>query len=202
MYSYLFICFYLLSVNSYLEVDVVEQPVIYDELCVPPPAIINATALLFDNPACEGTPVQEALTGATENGTYSAAHFFLKSENTLSWSIAVIKQGFISTCQNIGLLKPFTENTKKVSLLALENNNNIIPTSFLNFTFDITNELLPDVFVQSNPFSCMRMNPPPAPGSFQALYGKCFPTCRYSAWDMDPKRTSCLCKGIIGGGIQ
>jgi len=189
------------KINSFLQVDVFEQAVFHDELCVPPLAIINATVLLFNNPMCKGEPIQGALTRPTDNITYSAADFFVKTENISPWSVATIKEGFISRCDYIGILKPFTENRRKVSILAIKNNNNIIPTSNVNFTFEFSNQLLPDVFIQGNPTTCTKMYQP-EPGSFQALNGKCFPTCRYAAWETDVKRVPCPCKGIIGGGIN
>jgi len=190
-----------MKINSFLGVNVFEQEVVHDQLCVPPLPIINATVLLFNNPMCEGKPIQEALTRPTENITYSTADFFVKTDNTSPWSVATIKEGFIPRCQYIGMLKPFADNTKEVSILAIENNNNIIPNWVVNFTFEFSNQLLPDVFLQGNPTTCIGMFQA-EPDSFQAQMGKCFPTCLYSAWEMDAKRVPCPCKGMIGGGIN
>jgi len=190
------------KVNTYLGVNVEEQPIVYDYQCGPPPMIIDVAVLLFSNPTCEGDIIQNTTTRPSENGTYSTADFFLKSETPHPWSVWVIKEGYIPTCKPIPVIKPFADNIEKVQILRIDYNNKmIIPFAFISFSFTISNQLLPDVFVQGSPMTCERSFLP-APGTPQSELGKCFPTCTYSSWDTDPGKTICPCRGMIGTGLK
>eukprot|EP00091_Calanus_sinicus_P007659 TRINITY_DN18832_c0_g1_i1.p1 TRINITY_DN18832_c0_g1~~TRINITY_DN18832_c0_g1_i1.p1 ORF type:complete len:142 (-),score=26.57 TRINITY_DN18832_c0_g1_i1:398-823(-) len=139
--------------------------------------------------------LQNTSTRPSEVGPYSTADFFLRSENALPWSVLAMKEGYQTTCQPIGVIKPFIENLKKVYMLKdEENKNDILPYLSLNFQFNISNQLLPDVFIQGNPGTCSRSYRP-APGSPQHPAGKCFPTCTYAAWNTDARKTFCPCRG-------
>jgi len=191
------------KINTYLAVNVEEFPVFWDVKCGPPPMIVGADVLLFDNPICQGNKQLNSFTRPSETGTYSTADFFMKSESSQPWSVLVSKEGFQTTCKPIGVIKPFADNTRTIHILKEENiNKDITPLTFVNFTFNINNLLLPEVFVQGNPNPTCEPSWKPLPGKPPLEDGKCFPTCTYSSWDINPRKTKCLCKGAIGGGIK
>ena len=147
--------------------------------------ILDVEVALFNNSACEGEKFQNTTTRPSENGTYSTADFFLKSETPRPWSVRVSKEGYIPTCKLIPVIKPFADNIEKVQILRIDYSNKmtmIIPIAFARFSFTVTNQLLPDVFAQGNPYSTL------------------FPTCTYSSWDTDLGKTICPCRGMIGTG--
>ena len=172
----------------------VNQKAYYFPTCIKPQQIIDATVFLFNNPTCEGNPVQNASTRSTSHGNYSSAYFFVKTEAPSPWSVfvSVNKTGFKSRCQWIDVIKPFSDNKEFIAVEEEEDYNSIIPTSFLDFNFNMNNKLMPDVYYQRSPLGC-GINP-------RANALECFPACTYSAWGEDPKRTICPCKGIIGAG--
>ena len=112
----------------------------------------NVSVEVYSNPTCEGAPVQEGMTEGSMN--YPEALFLIKVQDTKPWSIFLSKEGFKNTCEDIGMIIPFTRTWKFVYLEQEKTDSDIIPTVSLNFTFDINNELLSDVFVQGNPSSC------------------------------------------------
>merc|ERR1712013_888928 len=175
------------KINTYLGVDVDEQPILHDYKCGTPPMILDVEVALFNNSACEGEKFQNTTTRPSENGTYSTADFFLKSETPRPWSVRVSKKGYIPTCKLIPVIKPFADNIEKVQILRIDYSNKmtmIIPIAFARFSFTVTNQLLPDVFAQGNPYSTL------------------FPTCTYSSWDTDLGKTICPCRGMIGTGLR
>jgi len=193
------------KINTYLGVNVEEQPIAHDNQCGPPPMILEADVLLFDNPRCEGKFYQNTTSRPSEEGFYSTADFFLMSEDPRPWSVLVTKEGYKTVCQPVGVIKPFANNIKSARILREENNNiGITPITFIDFSFVITNQLLPDVFVQGNPRqTCQRSyHGPPPPENPHPELGKCFPTCTYSSWDTDPGKRGCLCRGMIGRGLK
>ena len=145
--------------------NVEEVPVLSNAQCGPPPLILGADISLFDNPNCQGMRVLNTSARPSEDGPYSTADFFLRTENALPWSVLAMKEGYQTTCLPIGIIKPFIENLKTIYMLKDENNyNDIAPYMFFNFQFNISNQLLPDVFIQGNPGTCSRSYQP-APGS-------------------------------------
>ena len=110
----------------------------------------NVTVAVFDNPTCAGEPVQERL---FEN-TNIYLVFLAKVQKTEEWSVLASSTGYKSGCQNIGILVPFSQKFANVRLEEDVEESETVPTASLDFTFDINNELLTDVFVQGNPQYC------------------------------------------------
>merc|ERR1712142_1135144 len=108
----------------------------------------NVTLELFDRPACEGKPVQEKFTKT------DSERFLIRVEHTDGWSVRASSEKYQTTCQDIGNMVPFTNNWASISLQEVVKEAKIERTASVDFSFDINNELLPDLFVQSNPFSC------------------------------------------------
>merc|ERR1719427_2430346 len=91
------------------------------------------------------------MTGMVGSGIgYSSreAFFLLKVQDTKPWSIFVSKEGYTSKCKDIGMMIPFSQNYEYVYIVESTKESKLIPSVSLNFTFDINNELLSDVFVQ------------------------------------------------------
>jgi hypothetical protein len=115
--------------------------------------LINVLVEVYDNPACEGTPIQIGMTGEEYGGP---AVFLIKVKDAKPWSAFLSKQGFKSACEGIGLMNLFGQNYIYVGMEEEKTESTIIPTVSLNFTFTINTELLSDVFVQGNPaFTCI-----------------------------------------------
>ena len=115
--------------------------------------LTNVSVEVYDNPACEGNPVQIGM--AEGEYGYARAVFLIKVKDTKPWSLFLSKEGFKNTCEDIGLLVPFSQNRQYLYMTEEKTESTIIPTVSLNFTFTINTELLSDVFVQGNPASCV-----------------------------------------------
>jgi hypothetical protein len=114
-------------VNSVLNVRVYKQ---YAQTCGPYSSqLSNVSVEVYDNPTCEGEPVQE---GMAE--TWSAL-FLTKVENTKQWSVLAKKEGYKGACQNIGIMVPFKENYGYAYLVEDVENTEIIPWASLNLTY-------------------------------------------------------------------
>ena len=85
--------------------------------------------------------------------TWSAL-FLTRVQHTKQWSVLAKKEGYKGYCRNIGIMIPFRENYGYAYLVEYVENTEIIPRATLNFTFEIGNELLSDVFIQGNPYYC------------------------------------------------
>jgi len=118
--------------------------------CGPRPydPITNLTLQLFDNPTCEGKPLQKKLAKGYEEA------FLIKVENTNSWSVRAAKEKYETVCQTIGPMMPFTSNYASIPLREVEEKAEIVRTASLNFSYDLSNDLQTSVFIQSNPYSC------------------------------------------------
>lgn len=113
-------------------------------------ALSNLSFTLFYNSSCDGIPSQ---TGVTND--YSNRFIFLvRVQNSNPWSILVSKDGFKSKCKNIGIPIPFQNNYESIYIDEEQTESIFILYGSLNFTFDINNDLLSDVFVLDNPQTC------------------------------------------------
>ena len=111
--------------------------------------IANTTLELFDRPLCEGKPVQKKL-AKTESES-----FLIRVEHTETWSVRATSEKYKMRCIDIGKMVPFNSNGASIPLRKEEEKGTeIIRTASIDFNFDISIELLPDVFVQSTPFTC------------------------------------------------
>jgi hypothetical protein len=121
----------------------------YTQTCGPYSSqLSNVSVEVYDNPTCDGEPVQE---GMAE--TWSAL-FLTKVQNTEQWSVLAKKEGYKGDCRKIGIMIPFKENYGYAYLVEDVDNTAIIPRASLNFTFEVSNELFADVFIQGNPYYC------------------------------------------------
>jgi len=139
-----------MQINSVLEVFISKQ---YVQTCGyndNSNSLSNVTVAVFDNPTCAGEPVEERLF----ESTYPYPVFLAKVQKTEEWSVMASKTGYKSGCQTIGILVPFTKNYAYVMLEEDVEESETVPIASLDFTFDINNELLTDVFVQGNPQYC------------------------------------------------
>jgi len=103
---------------------------------------------LFDNPTCEGKPLQKKLAKGYDEA------FLIKVENTNSWSIRAAGEKYKTVCRTIGPMMPFTSNYASIPLREVEEKVEIVRTASLNFSFDLSNDVSTSVFIQSNPYPC------------------------------------------------
>ena len=138
-------------VNAMLDVYIYEDFSFNVQQCGPMEynSIANTTLELFDRPLCEGKPVQKKL-AKTESES-----FLIRVEHTETWSVRATSEKYKMRCIDIGKMVPFNSNGASIPLRKEgEEGTGIIRTASIDFNFDISIELLPDVFVQSTPFTC------------------------------------------------
>jgi len=156
----------------------------FEKECVEQPSLPEVDVQLFNDPTCNGELYQNSTTKPTENK--ATADFFMKSENPNPWSVRLSKEGYKEDCITVGVVRPFTENIRTVKILKNKENEGITPETTIDFSFSITNQLLPDVFVWGLEFKSLSKVEP----------------CTYASWDTDPAQTTCTCKGMIGTGMN
>jgi len=126
-----------LRIRAYYSTNCFDQP------------LSNMTMALFDNPRCEGKPLQEKVTDTNHQ------NFLLRVEHTEHWSVRVSKERFKTYCHNIGMMIPYQYNQKHVYLRQWQNEE-IVPTASIGFSWSRTQglHLSTNVFIQSTPYSC------------------------------------------------
>jgi len=111
--------------------------------------VFDVTLEVFDNPRCEGKPQHE-----TQTGNKTVSYFLTKVKNTEGWSVQASKDGYETQCKTIGIMIPFQANYQTVSMKEVKIETERVTTASVDFSFDFTTELLPDVFIQSTPSYC------------------------------------------------
>ena len=136
-----FFIFIFHTVNSVLRVWVY-----YYDQCNWTGDLGNITMAVFDNPGCEGNPLQEKVTERGGDQT-----FLLRVEHTENWSIRVSKEGYNTVCQDIGMMIPYQSNYANIRL---RQDAKVVPTASIDFSYYTGIDMSTTVFVQSTPDSC------------------------------------------------